>query len=205
MKRLFRKKLSLVQLLVAAFLILCTSFQNPNLNELKKLCASNYGTKKLNDFIYISVSDQKLYLYKNSSLVKSYSISTSKYGIGNGENSLKTPLGMHYVRDKNGGGVPVGGILVNGKYTGELASIEKSPKDTGKDDVTTRILWLMGVEHGKNRGQGNDSYQRKIYIHGTPEEGLIGKPASHGCVRMKNDDVVDLYGKTTLGMYVLIK
>jgi hypothetical protein len=188
-----------------AFAFLLFTSSSPTVAELQKYCKEKYGTSKLSDFIFVSVSEQKLYLYKNAVLVKRYSISTSKYGVGEEENSMKTPIGLHYIRDKNGYNAPLGGVLVNGRYTGQVATIEKSAKDTGKDDVTTRILWLMGCEHGSNRGKGNDSYCRKIYIHGTPEEGLIGKPASHGCIRMKNDEVIELYNKATLGMYVLIK
>jgi hypothetical protein len=195
---------------ISRFLILSLAFVlfsslSPNIDELKKYCKDNYGTNNLNDFIYVSISEQKLYLFKDGVLLKSYAVSTSKYGLGAEENSMRTPVGLHYIRDKNGGNAPLGGILVNGRYTGQQAIIEKSAKETGKDDVTTRVLWLMGCEQGSNRGKGNDSYCRKIYIHGTPEEGLIGKPASHGCIRMKNDEVIELYNKTNLGMYVLIK
>lgn len=201
--RTLGKKISRYFALVFTFVLFASLA--PTVEELQQYCKENYGTGKLNDFIYVSISEQKLYLFRNNVFVKVYPVSTSKYGIGSGENSLKTPLGLHYVRGKNGAGTPLGGVLVNGRYTGVISTIEKEAKDTGKDDVTTRILWLMGCEYGSNRGKGNDSYCRKIYIHGTPEEGLIGKPASHGCVRMKNTDVIDLYGKTTLGMYVLIK
>ncbi len=195
---------------ISRFLIMSLAFVlfsslSPNIDELKKYCKDNYGTNNLNDFIYVSISEQKLYLFKDGVLLKSYAVSTSKYGLGAEENSMRTPVGLHYIRDKNGGNAPLGGILVNGRYTGQQAIIEKSAKETGKDDVTTRVLWLMGCEQGSNRGKGNDSYCRKIYIHGTPEEGLIGKPASHGCIRMKNDEVIDLYNKANLGMYVLIK
>ncbi|MCX6181457.1 MAG: L,D-transpeptidase [Bacteroidetes bacterium] len=158
----------------------------------------------MSDFIYVSVKEQKLYLVKSNEIVKSYPISTSKYGVGELANTLKTPKGLHYIRDKQGQNAPLGGILVNGKYTGQIANIQTQPIDTQKDDVTTRILWLMGCEHGVNRGKDKDSFCRLIYIHGTPEEGLIGRPASHGCIRMLNKDVIDLYNKATLGMYVLI-
>lgn len=189
--------------LVCAFFIF-TSLTS-NFEEIKKFCSKNYGTEKLNDIIYVSVSEQKLYYYKDGSLVKTYPISTSKYGIGSKANSLQTPLGLHYIREKSGSGTPLGGILINGKYNGSIAAIEKDAKSIGSDDVTTRVLWLMGCEHGNNRGKGKDSYDRKIYIHGTPEEGLIGKPASHGCIRMKNSDVIELYNKVNLGLYVLIQ
>lgn len=193
------------RLLLAAIAFVVFSSLSTSIEELQKYCQQTYGTSNLNDFIYVSISEQKLYLFKEGSLVKSYAVSTSKYGLGAEENSMRTPVGLHYIRDKSGGNAPLGGILVNGRYTGQVAAIEKLAKETGKDDVTTRVLWLMGCEQGSNRGKGNDSYCRKIYIHGTPEEGLIGKPASHGCIRMKNDEVIDLYSRATLGMYVLIR
>jgi len=199
-----KKRIRYSFLLLIGSFILLTSLSS-NIEELRKFCAKNYGTQKLNDFLFVSVNEQKLYYYKNGVLQKTYPVSTSKYGIGSKENSLQTPLGLHYIREKSGSGAPLGGILVNGKYNGTIANIEKEAKSIGSDDVTTRILWLMGCEHGNNRGKGKDSYCRRIYIHGTPEEGLIGKPASHGCIRMKNSDVVELYSKVTLGLYVLIQ
>ncbi len=191
-------------LLVFSFFVLTSFLPDPKVEELQKYCLDNFGTKNLSDFIYVSVKEQKLYFIKNNAIVKSYPVSTSKYGVGELANTLKTPKGLHYVRDKQGQNVPLGGILINGKYTGKIANIQTKAINTEKDDVTTRILWLMGCEHGVNRGKDKDSFCRQIYIHGTPEEGLIGRPASHGCVRMLNKDVIELYNQVALGMYVLI-
>ena len=191
--------------ILAFSLLLFTSFlPDPKVEELQKYCRENYDTQNLSDFIYVSIKEQKLYFIQNSAIVKSYPVSTSKYGVGSLVNTLKTPSGLHYIRDKQGYNTPLGGILVNGKFTGEIATIESKPINSEKDEVTTRILWLMGCEHGFNRGEDKDSFCRFIYIHGTPEEGLIGRPASHGCVRMLNKDVLDLFNKVELGMYVLI-
>lgn len=191
-------------LLAFPFLFLASFVPDPKVAELQKYCLDNFGTKNMSDFIYVSVKEQKLYFIKNNEIVKSYPVSTSKYGVGELANTLKTPSGLHYIRDKQGQNAPLGGILVNGKYTGQVANIQTKAVNTEKDDVTTRILWLMGCEHGINRGKDKDSFCRLIYIHGTPEEGLIGRPASHGCIRMLNKDVIELYNKATLGMYVLI-
>lgn len=193
-------------ILLSVFCVLFSSFilPDPKVEELQKYCKENYDTKNLSDFIYVSIKEQKLYLIKNNAVVKSYPVSTSKYGVGELANTLKTPSGLHYIRDMQGAKTPLGGVLVNGKYTGKIANIESKAVSTGKDDITTRILWLMGCEHGVNRGQDKDSFCRLIYIHGTPEEGLIGRPASHGCVRLLNKDVIDLYNHVVLGMYVLI-
>jgi len=100
--------------------------------------------------------------------------------------------------------VPINGILRYGFYSNEIAQIINEPKTSGKDLVTSRILWLEGLEKGKNKGGLMDSYNRGIYIHGTNEEGLIRTPASHGCVRMNNKDVIELFNIVPKGIYVLI-
>ncbi len=142
--------------------------------------------------IIIDVSEQKLYLYKmNNELIKDYPISTSKYGIGSKANSGKTPLGLHKIENKIGNDAPIRTIFKGRKNTGRIANINK---ETG-DLVTSRIMWLKGLEIGKNLGTGIDSYKRYIYIHGTAEESKIGQPASHGCIRMFNLDVIDLFNR----------
>jgi hypothetical protein len=124
--------------------------------------------------------------------------------LGNIFNSQKTPLGLHIVKNKMGDEVPINGILRYGFYSNEIAQIINEPKTSGKDLVTSRILWLEGLEKGKNKGGLMDSYNRGIYIHGTNEEGLIRTPASHGCVRMNNKDVIELFNIVPKGIYVLI-
>jgi lipoprotein-anchoring transpeptidase ErfK/SrfK len=89
-------------------------------------------------------------------------------------------------------------------YTGNIATIYKDNTKSKTDDITTRILWLEGLEIGTNKGEGIDSFNRYIYIHGTSEEGRLGTLASHGCIRMKNKDVIDLYSKVAIGTLVLI-
>ena len=142
--------------------------------------------------IIVNISEQKLYLYKiNDELIKNYPISTSKYGIGSKANSGKTPLGLHKIETKIGNDVPTGTIFKGRKNTGRIANFNKENGDL----VTTRIMWLKGLEAGKNLGKGIDSYKRYIYIHGTAEESKIGQPASHGCIRMLNSDVIDLFNR----------
>lgn len=155
-------------------------------------------------YLYVSVKHQKMYLIKNDSVAKHYTISTSKKGVGNKFNSLQTPLGLHIVKHKIGDNVPIGGILEARNYTGKQATIFKDKTKANADYVTTRILWLDGQDVGLNKGKNVDSYSRFIYIHGTPEEGLIGEPASHGCIRMKNEDVLELYAIIEEGTPVLI-
>jgi len=154
--------------------------------------------------IEIDISEQKLHLfcdYSDHQEKKIYSISTSKYGIGNKAGSDKTPLGLHYIENKIGEGAPKGMIFKARRATGQIA--EMNVPGAG-DLVTTRIMWLKGLEPGMNSGQGIDSYQRYIYIHGTAEENKIGQPASHGCVRMYNRDVIDLFKRVGEGTEVLI-
>jgi lipoprotein-anchoring transpeptidase ErfK/SrfK len=137
--------------------------------------------------------------------VESFPISTSKYGEGSIENSFKTPLGFHEIKEKIGDNVLVNTIFVARNNTGKVANIIESPINTESDHVTSRILWLNGLESGINSGPGVDSYSRYIYIHGTHEEGLIGQKASHGCIRMFNNDVVYLYDIVEKGTKVYIR
>ena len=157
-----------------------------------------------NELVFVSIKKQKLFYLKNGKVVKSFSISTSKYGIGGAMYSKKTPIGLHKIQNKLGNGTPVNGIIKSGMFSGKIAQIVTEPKALTEDFLTTRILKLMGQELGVNKGPKVDSFKRAIYIHGTPEEGLIGKPASHGCVRMKNSDVLDLYNRVSFGAQVLI-
>ena len=155
--------------------------------------------------IIVDISDQRLYLIENSRIIESYPISSSKYGEGNIENSFKTPLGRHIIKEKIGYGVPLNTIFVARVNTNKKANIIRSLDDSEDDYVTSRILWLDGLEEGINKGEGIDSFNRFIYIHGTHEEGLIGQKASHGCIRMFNNDVVKLYDIVKKGTKVYIK
>ncbi len=139
--------------------------------------------------IVVQISGQKLFLFSDKKKIKSYSISTSRYGIGNMIGSNKTPLGLHRIVSKIGRNVRSGTIFRKRRNTGKVARVNK---DCG-DLITSRILRLEGLGKGINKGKGIDSFQRCIYIHGTPEEESIGKPASHGCIRMRNRDIIDLF------------
>lgn len=165
--------------------------------------ANNDKNKKKEPSMYrimISVPKQRLYLYKSEKLLKIYPVSTAKEGTGSKVGSNQTPLGMHRVAEKIGANAPQGTVFVSRQSTGKIARIRLAgdPPDE-KDQVTSRILWLEGMEEGVNKGPGIDSYNRCIYIHGTTEEGLIGRPASHGCVRMMNRDVIELFDLVPVG------
>lgn len=162
-------------------------------NILTEYLSLKYPDKSFDKYLYISVKHQKMYLIEKGITVKTYPISTAKKGIGSHQNSNKTPPGLHTVKRKIGEEVPLGGILEAREFNGKVAEIITDKRKADGDYVTTRILWLDGEEVGINKGRNVDSYNRYIYIHGTPEEGFIGQPASHGCIRMKNTDVIELY------------
>ena len=155
--------------------------------------------------IIVDISEQRLYLLKNTAIVESFPISSSKYGEGSIENSFKTPLGNHQIKEKIGENAALNTIFISRINTKREAVIINEELDSEDDHVTSRILWLDGSEEGINRGFGIDSYKRYIYIHGTHEEGLIGQKASHGCIRMFNNDVIYLYDIVKEGTKVYIR
>src|ERR1700730_8144579 len=145
--------------------------------------------------LIISVRDQKLMLLRNGGKVATYPISTSMFGLGDSWGRMTTPLGYLAVEKKIGDNVPVGAVFHNRRLTGEVIQ----PNAPGRDPITTRIIWLRGLE-----AQNAHAFQRCIYIHGTPQEKTIGRPASYGCIRMKSSDVADLYNRVPLGALVQI-
>ena len=155
--------------------------------------------------IEVDISEQRLYLIENSLIKASYPISTSKYGEGSIENSFKTPLGEHSIKEMIGEEAEINTIFTSRINTKRSATIIDQFEDTDNDYVTSRIMWLDGEEDGLNKGGNVDSYRRYIYIHGTHEEGLIGTKASHGCIRMFNYDVIELFNLVTIGTKVLIR
>ena len=156
--------------------------------------------------INVSISEQRLYLLSDDLIIRSYPISSSAYGEGQTENSLKTPLGKHEIKTKIGTNVPKYQFFVSRQHISQEADIIEEAVDSPDDFITTRIMWLTGLTQGFNRGGNVDSFERYIYIHGTHEEGLIGKKASHGCIRMLNHDVLELFrivpAKTTVNIYL---
>ena len=179
--------------------------QDVHQKAINRLGESLYKNSNDVSSIVVDISEQRLYLVKNSLIIKSFPISSSKFGEGGIQNSFKTPLGMHEIKDKIGYEVPKNTIFKSRINTKRTAEIIHNLIDSDDDYVTSRILWLDGLEYGKNKGKGVDSYDRYIYIHGTHEEGLIGTKASHGCIRMFNDDVINLFNEVEEGTYVLIK
>ena len=156
--------------------------------------------------ININVTQQRLDLLdKAGKLLQQYPVSTSKYGTGCEKGSEKTPLGLHRIKDKLGGAMPVNEVFIGRIPHGNLEECRQRGVDLPDDVIMSRILWLEGMEPGRNQGGYVDSYQRYIYIHGTNHEENIGTPASIGCIRMRNDDVVDLFRQVDVGSEVLIE
>lgn len=146
--------------------------------------------------LIVSVSRQRMVVAQGSSIKKVYTISTAKAGVGSLENSGKTPLGWHQVTEWIGGDALAGQVFVSRKPTSEIIPHTSWNSSNSKDKVLTRIMWLSGLEPGRNQGGNVDSHNRFIYLHGTNQEHLLGTPASHGCIRLYNHNVIELFELT---------
>ena len=138
-------------------------------------------------------------------LLKQYAVSTSKFGTGSQNGSEQTPLGLHRIKDKLGGAMPVNEVFIGRVPHGNLDECKERGVELPDDVIMSRILWLEGMEPGRNQGGYVDTYQRYIYIHGTNHEDKIGTPSSIGCIRMRNEDIVDLFRLVEVGSEVLIE
>lgn len=190
-----------------SLLLIVSSFSSHWINVeyfAKEFIVTFYPKKELDQLILVSIGRQKLYLMENYSVKKEYPISSSKYGIGSQAGSYKTPIGLFEIPSLHGDKEPVGRVFINAEPTNDIAAIYVDSSDVAEDKVLTRVIKLKGLENGINTGPGHYTYNRKIYIHGTPEEGLIGTPASHGCIRMLNHDIVDLFDRINPNFNVLI-
>ncbi|GAA5123910.1 L,D-transpeptidase [Luteolibacter yonseiensis] len=154
----------------------------------------SFGSDTRNKMI-VSVRDQKMMLVRDGAPLKTYKISTSKFGIGDRPGSNCTPLGRLQVAKKIGANAPIGSVFKSRRQTGEVLK----PNAPGRDPIVTRILWLSGTE-----SRNQNAFRRTIYIHGTPEERRLGSPASYGCIRMGSNDVADLYNRIGTGADVFI-
>ncbi len=143
--------------------------------------------------IVISMADQQLELREDDRCLKRYSISTAKNGPGEQVGSGCTPRGWHLIRAMIGKDAPENSVFVGRRATGEIYTPALAKKHPQRDWVLTRIMWLSGLEVGRNRLGRVDSMRRYIYIHGTPDELPMGKPLSHGCIRMRNRDIMALF------------
>ncbi len=166
--------------------------------------ANRLGIKPSDRIIVVRLETQTLQLFHRNTLVKSYIVSTSLRPPSNVAHSLGTPRGLHEIAERIGGGQPAGMVFKSRIPTGRHFS-EYAPEEIQTDDlITSRILWLRGLEKGVNAGDNVDSHQRYIYIHGTRHENKLGTPASAGCVRMSNIDVIELHDGVRTGDWVWI-
>ena len=156
-------------------------------------------------YIHISLSEQRLRLWEKGTLIGDYPVSTAAKGSGEQLGSGKTPRGWHRIRAKIGAGCETGTVFIARRPTGEHYSPALAAKQPQRDWILTRILWLCGSEPGKNRLGNVDTQRRFIYIHGSPDSAIMGKAASHGCVRMRNQDVIELFDRVAPGLPVLIE
>ena len=156
--------------------------------------------------IAISISQQTLTLFNTQNqIIANYLVSTAKNGSGCQKNSGCTPTGRHIIRAKIGEGSPINSVFVARRATGEICSSALMSEFPDRDWILTRILWLSGTEVGVNRLGDVDTMQRYIYIHGTPDSNPMGVIGSHGCVRMRNTDIIDLFDLVEVGIAVDIQ
>ena len=155
-------------------------------------------------FLDISIKTQTLSIIENGRTLQTYPVATAKNGPGEQRGSECTPRGWHVIRAKIGAGRPLQSVFIGRRVTGELYSAELGKEYPLRDWILTRILWLGGLEPGKNRYGNVDTAWRYIYIHGCPDELMQGKPDSHGCIRMRNADVLELFDRVAAGVKVYI-
>lgn len=213
-RRKFIKKIAVLAAGMAAAPESLFVKENREINERELWKEIEESVEKLKDrfglqpdefAMVVNPERQELYLVLDDKIVKRYTISTGKTGIGSRSGSGKTPPGAHRIKQKFGENAEIGTIFVARRNTGRKAEIFEEKVDTPEDYITTRIMWLDGQEEELNRGGRNDSHSRYIYIHGTQAEGLLGQPASKGCIRMGNEDVVELFDTVPLGTLIEIQ
>ena len=164
----------------------------------------NKAASDLQNCLDIDIASQQLTVYANGNRVQCYPVSTAKKGAGELMGSECTPTGWHKIRAKIGADQPLQTVFVGRRATGEIYSADMARQNPQHDWILTRILWLGGLEPGKNRYGNVDTTWRYIYIHGCPDELIKGKPESHGCIRMKNVDLLDLFNRVEAGFKVYI-
>ena len=156
-------------------------------------------------FLLVNLADQSLTLYRQGSAAQSWSISSALNGAGEVNGSGCTPRGEHRIRIKIGEGCSTGTVFQGRRATGEIYSEDLAEQFPGRDWILSRIIWLTGCESGVNRGGSVDTLKRFIYIHGTPDTEEMGKPLSHGCIRMRNADIIELFDLVDNKMPVIIR
>ena len=158
----------------------------------------------MNKRIEISIAEQSLKLFDGDRCLRTYEVSTGLNGVGEQQDSYCTPRGRHIIAEKIGAGCEPNTVFVGRRPTGEIYSPALRQAGQDRDWILTRILWLEGMEEGRNRGGEVDSRNRYIYIHGSPDDVAMGTPGSRGCIRMRNHDVMELFDQVEVGVPVVI-
>ncbi|MGM0595127.1 MAG: L,D-transpeptidase family protein [Pseudomonadota bacterium] len=154
--------------------------------------------------VTVDIARQRLRLERGAEVVMDVAVSTALNGVGEQEGSGCTPRGWHVIRARIGAGCPVNSVFVGRRPTGEIYTPELAREHPGRDWILSRILWLSGLERGKNRLGRVDTMRRYIYLHGCPDAFPMGEPRSHGCVRMRNSDIIALFDRVSVGTRVFI-
>ena len=166
--------------------------------------SSKYPSEQFKDYLYVGIKRQELYYFSEGELQNIFVVSTATNGAGNNISSNQTPVGLHFIKEKIGKDEPIGTLFKNKKTTGDKVYLHVDNVGFSKDEITSRILSLSGKEQGINKGKKFDTYSRGIYIHGTSDEANLGKARSHGCVRMKNTDIINLFDLVEEGTLVVL-
>jgi len=180
----------------------CASFHSMNQPTLPAACLAicqKLGVAPTKYILTVNVAAQTLSLFADGTFVKKFPCSTSRFGIGQIEGSNRTPLGLHRIAEKIGGGEPVGTVFQSREIVGHTSQPEFADAK-----ITTRILWLEGLEPGLNQGTNVDSHERYIYIHGIANQSTIGEPASCGCIHLADADLILLFDLLPAGTLVWI-
>lgn len=159
---------------------------------------------KPHDYLFVNTDKQQLSCFENDDCVAVYPVSTAQKGLGELKDSGKTPRGWHQIRAKIGEGSPPYTVFVGRRPTGELYTPAMGLIYPDRDWILSRILWLSGLEPGFNRLGEQDTMQRYIYIHGCPDEISLSRPLSHGCIRMHNHEVIELFNRVSSGTKIFI-
>ena len=159
---------------------------------------------KAGKYIDIDISKQQLTLFEGDNIISLYAISTAKNGTGQKNGSECTPLGNHSIDSKIGSNAKENSVFVGREETGEIFNEELRQNNPDRDWILTRILWLCGHDEGENKGGEVDTLSRYIYIHGCPDSDSFSKPSSHGCVKMRNRDIIELFENVDAGTRVFI-
>ncbi len=155
--------------------------------------------------IQVDIATQKMIVFENNKPIRDYLISTAKNGVGEIRGSEQTPRGLHIIRAKIGSHQPVNTVFVGRRPTGEIYTKELREKFPERDWILTRIFWLSGLEVYKNRLGQVDTMQRYIYVHGTPDDVTMGAPGSRGCIRMRNNHIIELFDLVPIHTQIIIK